>query len=77
MTDDELIKEMQARLLTTRGAAKVIGFSHPNAVTTLINRGQLKAYRFSGEYWFIFKTEAERYRDERPGKGGRPKKTKE
>lgn len=65
MTDEELEKAVDARLITTKRAAEIIGYAHPESVIKPIKLGKLKAFYFDSTYWMVFKSDAERFSRER------------
>ena len=76
MTDSELIKLVRERFVTTQEAAEIIDFEFVSSVSTLIRRGQIEHYKLGGKLILIPRRAAEEYAANRPGKGGRPPKSK-
>lgn len=65
MTDEELEKAVNERLITTKRAAEIIGYAHVESVIKPIKLGKLKAFHFDGSYWLVFRGDAERFSRER------------
>lgn len=72
MTDDELEKAVNEKLITTKRAAEIIGFAHVESVIKPIKLGKLKAFFFDDTYWLVFREDAIAYKEKRK-KSGDPK----